>query len=77
MRGEYLFRDNFVRTRVLCVHVCKCGCPSAAANSNKHAAGQRRGTRNTGARMKLLCRQNSSFVNGAGLIIIHYVSQQT
>lgn len=77
MRGEYLFRDHFVRTRVLCMHVCKCGCPSAAANSNKHAARQRRGTRNAGASMKLLCRQNSSFVNGAGLIIIHYVSQQT
>lgn len=77
MRGEYLFRDHFVRTRVLCVRVCKCGCPSAAANSNKHAAGQRRGTRNAGASTELPRRQNSSFVNGVGLIIIHYASQQT
>lgn len=74
MRGEHLFRDHLCASMSVCVCV---GAWALLLTQTNRQWGKGYCTCNTGAKVKFRSRQNSSFVNGTGLIIIHYETRQT
>lgn len=69
MKGKYQYRDR--------LGVCVCVCEGTQALMLTQTKRQPYCRCITGAEVKFSCRQNLSFLNGSGLINIHYRSQQT